>query len=40
MTFKLKTLTASMLLAAPLALASLSSMAMDKITLKLAHNLV
>lgn len=39
MTLKLKTLAISMLMAAPLALASFSSMAMDKITLKLAHNL-
>ena len=36
---KMKTLTAAILMAAPLALATFTSHAMDRITLKLAHNL-
>jgi len=36
---KMKTLTASLLLAAPLSLAALSAQAVERVTLKLAHNL-
>ena len=39
MTLKLKTLAASLLLAAPIAMVSFSSLAVERVTLKLAHNL-